>query len=171
MFNSDCIFKKIKSRFFKFFVNQYMIKFLNFINKNYCNENNQIFLYKIKTYFLDYANIKKHKEWKFLEKSILELFNDHSDTKLQWLVDIYTNDHMKFDKMMQNLDEITKFVVIEPFKVVFNRFINTRSLHTSFIEKVVEDLKKRMPHITQEEIDNYKNAFSKNLFNFVKYYD
>jgi len=165
--------KKIKSRFFKFFANQYMIKFANHINKqNIYRLKSHIFFKKIHNYFLVYATIKKHYDWKFLEKTIFELFYDHSDMKenLEELIQLYKNDPTTFNKLTEGLDIVTKFVILEPFKKVYINFIHDNDLLNSFLEKVKVDLLKRNSLIKPSNINLYYDVFKSNIFQFVDYY-
>ena len=86
------------------------------------------------------------------------------------LVKMFKEDRKKFDKIVKELDSVTKFVVLEPFKVVFTKFINTESLLEGFINKVKEDLRKRMLDSPKEDVDLYEKIFRQNMLNFINYY-
>ena len=169
MLNCDCLMKKIKSRFFKYFANQYMIKFVNYYNEHKNSSQEKLFYGKIHNYFLVYATIQKHYEWNLLNKSIFEIFYDHSSMKLNELFNLFVRDRETFDDMFRNLDEITKFVILQPFKVVFERFTQDEELIASFIKKMKDDLIKRKPYV-QNEIICYCDRFKENIFKFVQYY-
>lgn len=162
--------KKIKSRFFKFFANQYMINFSNYINKQTAYKLDFIFFKRLKTYFLVYATIDKHKQWKFFEKSIFELFYDHSDMNFKQLHNIFTNDPEKFTQLTDGLDEVTKFVILQPLKIVYNKFLADKELQESFLEKVKEDIIKRKSLFSNDKVNTYYEVFKTNLFYFVEYY-
>ena len=84
-YNKDCILKKIKSRFFKFLINPYMQKFTMYINKEIIQFNSRslpINFITLKDYFIKDITLKRNAEWDFMNKSILEMFYEHSDMKL-----------------------------------------------------------------------------------------
>ena len=174
MLHKDCIMKKIKSRFFKFFANQYMINFANHMNtQKIYNLKEIIYFSKIKNYFLIYAKLQQHFDWKFVDKSIFEIFHDHSDTNLDQLYIIFTQNKELFDKLTNGLDEITKFVLLQPFKVVFKKFLENQRLFDSFMGKMKEDIIKRKfkgKSSMQNFVDYYYFVFKKTLFKFIEYY-
>ena len=166
--------KKIKSRFFKFFANQYMIEFINYVNIQKFSELTEIIYFrKIQNYFLVYAKIKQHYDWKFVDKSILELFHDHSDTNLNELFSLYTQNRETFNILTKDIDPITKFVILQPFKIVFKKFIENEQLLSNFLDKIKEDITKRRykekSPITKFT-DTYYNVFKKTLYKFIDYY-
>ena len=106
--NKDCIMKKVKSRFFKYFANKYMIIFANYLNNQLIYPfDEKVFFYRLNNYFIKDATIKRHKEWKFVDKSILELFHDHSDMKLKEIADIFIHDKEKAENKIRQIIEST----------------------------------------------------------------
>ena len=171
MLSKDCIMKKIKSRFFKFFANQYMIIFSNYINKNKQDLlQNNIYFKKINNYFLVYATIPKHHEWQFLDKTIFELFHEHSDMNLIELHSRFINDKQTFLRLTNGLDSVTKFVILNPLRIVFKKFIEDQVLLDSFLNKVKEDLTRRKLESIEGNTDCYYRTFKKSLFEFISYY-
>ena len=161
--------KKVKSRFFKYFANKYMIIFANYLNNQLIYPfDEKVFFYRLNNYFIKDATIKRHKEWKFVDKSILELFHDHSDMKLKEIADIFIHDKEKFKLITEKLDNTTRFVVLEPFKDVFSNFLNDHELFKNFVNKVRLDLEKKNK---DEEIrPHYYDIFQGNAKNFLDYY-
>ena len=141
MLIKDCIMKKIKFKFFKYFVNQYMINFVNFINsQKIYNLGEIIYFSKMENYFLLYANLQQNFDWNFLGKTIFELFHDHSDTNLDQLYILFTHNKELFNILTGFLDPDTRFVILQPFKIVFNKFLESDQLINGFMANIKADL-------------------------------
>jgi len=132
----------------------------------------QLYFKKMNNYFLVYASIKKHLQWRFTNKTILELFHDHSDMELSQVLSLYANDKNTFSQMVDGLDEVTKFVILQPFKDVYNQFIADKDLLECFLDKMKNDLIKRNSTVAQSQnsINKYYVVFKKNIFNLINYY-
>jgi len=86
------------------------------------------------------------------------------------LHNIFTNDPEKFTQLTDGLDEVTKFVILQPLKIVYNKFLADKELQESFLEKVKEDIIKRKSLFSNDKVNTYYEVFKTNLFYFVEYY-
>lgn len=162
--------KKIKSRFFKFYVNKFIVNFCNYMNyQDVFHFNSKVFFSRLKNYFVKDATIKRHREWKLIDKSMLDIFFEYSDMKLEEIYSIYKKNEDLFANIVKKLDKETKFVVLKSFKEVFNNFISNEDLLADFITTVRIDIAKK-----NKKDENFRNdyclAFEYNIKSFIDYY-
>jgi len=169
-FNKDCIMKKIKSRFFKFYINKYVVVFCNYMNfQTVYPLQHKIYFSRLRNYFVKDATIKRHREWKLTEKSILEIFFEYSDMKLGEVINLYKNNEELLSNILKRLDKNTKFIMLQPFKDVFNSFIENKELLQEFISTVKKDIQKKKK---KDDLfkDDYCLAYEYNIKEFINYY-
>jgi len=160
--------KRIKSRFFKYFANNYMMDFIAYVNE----QTNILLKEKIKYenlngYFLKDATLKRHKEWDFINKTLFQMFNEHSNTNLTELVKLYVEDFNSFTLLLKDIDYTIAYVVLTPFKEVYNQFINNNDLLENFLTNIkdFETKKKKSGSISS---DTYVESFKNNMMNFIE---
>ena len=166
-FNKDCILKKIKSRFFKYFINKHVGNFANFINRTR-EFNDRIKFQRLDDYFVKDVTIKRNFEWNFINKNCLELFNDYSKMNLQNVYMLYKEDPIKFKSLLSGLDPATEFIMVQSFSIVFNTLMSSKKNFDFFVEKVRIDLEKKNTDLNTK--DYYFVLFKENVANFSKYY-
>ncbi len=168
--HKDCIIGKIRTRFFKFFVNQYMITFANFMNsQKIITLSKNIYFIKLKKHFLVNSTVKQNKKWDFINKTIFELFIEHSDMNLQEINEIMSKDKGTFNKLTEKLDKTTVFVIFKPIKEVYQKFLENKTLVEGFLGKVKIDLDERNQN-TKEFEQEYFKKFEDCTLNFINYY-
>jgi len=168
-FNKDCILKKIKSRFFKYFINKHMINFVTYIHhqKIYKFKDNIIF-HRLDDYFVKDVTIKRNTEWGFINKSPFQLFHDYSGMRLKEIYDIYNNNRTLFNDIIKNMEGLTAFVLFEPFSTVFNGLMADPTSFEFLCEKVKVDLERK--NTDSNNKDQYFSIFKDNVAGFINYY-
>lgn len=87
------------------------------------------------------------------------------------IVNIFKNEPERFNRLVKDLDETTKFIILQPFKKVFTKFASDKVLIQKFLEKVKEDLENRKNTKRKfDNIDRYVEEIHKNIHLFVDYY-
>lgn len=168
-YNRDCILKKIKSRFFKFYINDYVLDFCNYLNKQKVFEfKKKVYFFKLKSSFIKDVTLKNHKKNRFLNLNMMEIFNKYSDTQLEEQVQLRLSNPELFNKIFIDLDPRTKFIMLNSFKNVFKEFINNKELYNNFLEDVSNDNVKD-PKENIRSNANYIKAFAYNMKRFIVY--
>ena len=167
-FHKDSILKKIKSRFFKFFINNHMINFIDYINKQTLHPfKRKLVFRKIKDVFIKDVTIKRNSDWNFINKTPFQIFYEFSDMELDEVFDMFNNE-LKFNALIKNIGGLTEFVLFQPFKIVFNNLMSNQKSLTYMLEKVCNDLiNKKHSNSTKEY---YSSIFKSNITNFVEYF-
>ena len=168
-FNKDCILKKVKSRFIKYFINDHMIKFTTFINNQQNHKFKSKLVFKrLDDYFIKDVTLKRNSEWNFINKSAFDLFNEYSKMSIEEVYKFRWNNPSTFNLITKDLDNLTQFVIFQPFGEVFNSLMNDDKFCSYFIEKVISDLDKK--NHDKNAKDHYYDIFKENIKNFVKYF-
>ena len=168
-FNKDCILKKIKSRFFKYFINKHMLNFVNHVNNQKVHKfKSKICFSRLNDYFIKDITIKRNVEWGFVYKTPFELFFDYSKINLEEINTIYRERLPIFKNIIKNLDELTEFVLFKPFGEVFNTLMKKTKWFSYLFDKVKMDIENKNKDNNFK--DMYFNIFTKYVNNFVHYY-
>ncbi len=87
---------------------------------------------------------------------------------LQELYIIIKNKKEEFKAMTNDMDEDIFYIIFQPFKNVYNKFLSKPDMTESFLNKALHDLHKRGD--TQEIQDEYYKKFNECTFGFIRYY-
>jgi len=140
-------------------------KFLRLLNKDKSYLLEEKLEYKKLHYnFIKNISPKKNKAWRLEEKSILELFNEFSDLKLDNVVKSFHENKDEFNSSIKTTDLKTKFIMLESFKDVYNDFLNSPKDFDKFVNKIKKDFIKGV-----QNKNNCKENFEDIIRNFLNY--
>ena len=170
-FHKDCILKKIKSRYFKYFANKHIKIFIEKLNnKKLFNEFFEF--HRIEDFVIEDITLKRNYEWDFINKSAFDLFHDYSNSfKNKPIYNMYKNEKEKFNQLIDclGLESLTKIIVLKTTSEVFDHIINDNKLFNYFLDKVKTDIARKVSD--RIYLDYYITLFKKTLTNFIGYYE
>ena len=175
-FHKDSILKKIKSRFFKFFINNYMLKFCyilvdkDFNEKNgYCFNRNNIIFHNLHESFIKDVTVKRNFEWDFITKNVFELFHNYSNMDLNDVHLAYINNPKAFKEAIKKMDPLVESIIFEPFGAVFDKLLKIPDNYDSFLKQVLFDISKKVNDNFAREY--YSKLFKEQVLNFVTHFN
>ena len=146
-----------------------MIKFIEFMNNQTVYELKKKLVYKkINDYFIKDVTLKRNLEWDFVNKTPFELFHQFSESHLDELASLLTNNPLQFKDVIKNLDSITEFVLFQPYNIVFTKIMSDTNSLKIMLDNV------SLEHNINSNLDNtrayYQSIFKSCITSFVEYF-
>jgi hypothetical protein len=168
--NKEDVMRRIKIFYFKYYGYKYIKHFINYINKEKLNLiKDKIEFKKLNPEFFRLVS-KQNEHGSLSDLNLLEVFNYNSDINFSQLMEYFTEKKDEFTNCFTNLDELTKFIVLRPFKEVYKAIIKNKEEFIKIKTTVVNNFKmstyktnSSLRLNTESFIEGQINNFTENL--------